>query len=393
MKETTKRKKWPVTVTLFCMIISIPLLGQVVINAGDDSSEQRILAHAPDVPDNMNELKNYPGKIDMYLNDRFGFREQFIKLNNSIHYYLFDDILSPQITVGENGYIYFNSHSKAYPNSIFRRVCDVDKINSNRILHSINTMRRFSDMLAKRGIKFVYILAPTKSRIYPEYLPDYIRRWCDRDMRTRIDRMVDDLRMQHGVKVYYPLEEFRSWKDLYPVYHKAQFHWYGETTYRVSRAVLSEMFGQEPVTDLSFEYGEKDSDIESYFLGLDIRVRYKNYSFKKNDIAICRGASCFSGIRRRYKRAREIKRIRNNEIQNGRLLIFSDSFGDSLAPYFSIAFSDVLQININRLNNARELYKLFNWLMDTFNPTHVAVVFHDYKSVDYTNKINAMITK
>ena len=102
---------------------------------------------------------------------RLGLRDYLVKTYNQLHYSLFHRITSTtgtDVIIGKDNWLY----EKVY----------IDKFNTasrddgSLIDARIQGLRYLQDQLENLGIAFVYVIAPSKAELYPEYIPDNLRK-------------------------------------------------------------------------------------------------------------------------------------------------------------------------------------------------------------------------
>jgi hypothetical protein len=102
---------------------------------------------------------------------RLGLRDYLVKTNNQIHYSLFRRVVSTtgtDVVIGKNNWLYEMNY--------------IDKLNTattrdgSLIETKVRSLRRLQDKLEKLGIAFVFVIAPSKAEVYPEYIPDSLRK-------------------------------------------------------------------------------------------------------------------------------------------------------------------------------------------------------------------------
>src|SRR6478609_5722496 len=74
-------------IALFCVLLLIPLVTQVVGFSTESNTEKRVLAPFPKIK-SVKEIKLVPKLSEDYVNDRFGLRDQFVQLNSLLRYSL-----------------------------------------------------------------------------------------------------------------------------------------------------------------------------------------------------------------------------------------------------------------------------------------------------------------
>jgi hypothetical protein len=184
---------------IFLLALSIPLAGSIIHPDNKMSRvEKRALESAPELPGSKKQLRRYPDKFDTYYEDQFGFRENLLQVYYRLKY-MAGDSASSQVFFGKDGWMFFRGPD------------DLDLVNVTRNLRVLTeselkqharSLQAKHDWLADRGIAYVFVIAPNKHSIYPEYLPDYMYKAGDRSltdnfvdyMREHTDVMILDLR-------------------------------------------------------------------------------------------------------------------------------------------------------------------------------------------------------
>jgi len=101
---------------------------------------------------------------DQYLNENFGFRNFFIRLNHQWRFSLFDKAKTQWVTVGKENYLYEENYIKAYYGTDF--------IGEDSIAQRMDKFKHLQDTLSRLDKQIFIVLAPGKGCYYPEYIPD-----------------------------------------------------------------------------------------------------------------------------------------------------------------------------------------------------------------------------
>ena len=86
----------------------------------------------------------------------------------------------------------------------------------------MNSIAADNAWLAARGIAFYVVVAPDKSTIFPEYLPDYPRL---PDSTTRLDQVVDAIAKRSDIALIDPRAAIRAQKGQQMMYTRDDTHW------------------------------------------------------------------------------------------------------------------------------------------------------------------------
>tara|TARA_Y100000589_G_scaffold294737_1_gene300626 strand:+ start:74 stop:1165 length:1092 start_codon:yes stop_codon:yes gene_type:complete len=120
----------------------------------------------------INFRQDIPSQLDDYFNDQAFMKDNFYMLYTRFKLF-FGESISDDVTVGKNKWFYLGSpYSKKFPNLISHSNQPLYKSESH-VNNYINQKLTFKNFLKDKGIKYLFVIAPDKSTIYPEYLPDY----------------------------------------------------------------------------------------------------------------------------------------------------------------------------------------------------------------------------
>lgn len=109
----------------------------------------------------------YQQDAETYLNEKFGLRNFFIRLNNQVAYSLYGQAKANGVIVGKEGYLFEKSYIDAYYGRDF--------LGKDSIDHILNKVSYLQDTLHKMGIDLMLVLNPGKASYYPDKIPDELR--------------------------------------------------------------------------------------------------------------------------------------------------------------------------------------------------------------------------
>jgi len=372
-----------ISVVFYFALLSAPLLGHLLTSTSENK-ENRKLAPAPQWPDSWAAIESSKSQLEAYLADHFGLRTLFIKWTNKVKYHAFGEVTSSQITIGEAGYIYLNSHNKNTPNSLIKEICGVIKPDlalSNTIKQGIND---FIDYYQSQETQVIFAVIPTKSKIYPEYLPTQQKSWCSSIETSWIDVLLNQLNQKN---LFYPLHQFKAWKNSFPVYLSKHFHWNGITPNKTAEMIFKQ-WEIKPEPEHAYQEQKVLSDLSSHLTGLFFEDNSIKYNYQ--DLEFCHGNQCIDGFVTKYKNG--VVKLNTSGLDSGRkLLILSDSFGPHITPHFSRGFDHVYSVDINQLQENEE-QAFFSWIISYTQPTHILYLIHDGGMVWQTLRLKRVVT-
>lgn len=200
--------------------------------------ENRPLYEMPDIKNT--QVSEFSKAFDNYFNDHIPFRNQLIGFNNRINYYLFHSTTGDQVLIGKEGWLFIKD--KMQGNAIANYTGE-DLLNEEELNKLVGNVLANKKYLDDMGIEFVVMIAPNKSRVYPEYMPDYLGEPAD---NYAVKQIVDALTNNTDVRVVYDYDALMEAKNSLTsqginVYHKVDTHWNKAGAYVGARQLLKEL--------------------------------------------------------------------------------------------------------------------------------------------------------
>jgi hypothetical protein len=260
-------------------VLFILLLGSLIIPAFQNKlkffSENRLNGAIVETLDSTLSLSNwwdgsYQLQKEKYLNDHFGFRSFFVRLNNQIAYSLFNSYNANGVISGKEDYLYEENYLKA--------VSGKDYIGDDSVAIRFQKLKFLSDTLEKLGKQLVLIFAPGKGTFYNEFVPD--------EYKTTVNKTNFNAFLQKSKELGLKYIDFNTHflnikqKSAYPLYPKNGIHWskYGmyiaaDSIIKFTQKMRSIDMNNIGYSSISFDTKEdvhhSDDDI---FRGLNILV-------------------------------------------------------------------------------------------------------------------------
>lgn len=200
--------------------------------------ENRPLYEMPDIKNT--QVRNFAGEFDNYFNDHIPFRNQLIGFNNRINYYLFHSTTGDQVLIGKDGWLFIKD--KMQGNAIANYTGE-DLLNDEELERLVGNVLANKKYLEDMGIEFVVMIAPNKSRVYPEYMPNYLGQPAE---NYAVKQIVDYLKDNTDVRVVYDYDALIEAKNSLNakginLYHKADTHWNKVGAYVGASQLLKEL--------------------------------------------------------------------------------------------------------------------------------------------------------
>ena len=162
-------------VVLFLVIIAVPGLGLALglDRARISESEMRELADWPEWSWTRKDLAAWPDAFQTYFEDHFTLRNWLINRRASFLWHRFGTTSSDTVIGGKQDWLFYAADGSLDDWIQLKPFSPSDLEKWRQLL-----VRRRA-FLTRRGIPFLFVIAPDKQMIYPEYMPDTLRRLRD----------------------------------------------------------------------------------------------------------------------------------------------------------------------------------------------------------------------
>jgi lipopolysaccharide export LptBFGC system permease protein LptF len=157
----------------------------------------------------------YQVQEEKYLNESFGFRNIFVRLNNQLAFNLFNKAKANSVIIGKNNYLFEENYIKAYNGTDF--------IGIDSIKHRMQKLKFVYDTLSKLNKSIIMIFAAGKGTFYPEYFPD---KYKTKKGITNYEIHLK-LAQEYGLN-YIDFNKYfidNKYKSKYPLYPQYGIHW------------------------------------------------------------------------------------------------------------------------------------------------------------------------
>jgi hypothetical protein len=220
---------------LFLLFVSLPLLNQVFKFVRPyELVEKRKLAEKP--PFAFRQPFLYFKNYEAYYNDHFTFRTRLVYLNNLLTYRIFSTSASAKVIIGKEGWLFLGNINPFFNEVDYYRNFKPFTIRELRYWQILLEERR--NWLKRRGIEYLFIIAPNKSTIYPEFMPDSIKKI---NSRSRLDQLIDHLDKYSTLKILDLRPALLAAKKIRPAYMQTDTHWNDWGGYVAYREIIKRL--------------------------------------------------------------------------------------------------------------------------------------------------------
>jgi alginate O-acetyltransferase complex protein AlgJ len=294
-----------------------------------EDADKRILAGPPQW--GTAGVSKFAGECEAYLDDHFGFRPDLIRWNILMRVHLFGVAPLQSVIVGKDTWLFYRSEALDDGVSIndFMGLIPLsdDALEKLRVKLEENN-RKF----AENGVHYIVAIAPNKSTIYSEYLPQRIRK---NRSRTRLEQFCDYMDQHSSLKVLDLSKPLLKEKSKPPLYWATDSHWNSFGAYVGYREIIkriSDFYPNTGVIELdghfAVERKENGGDLAQILFIQDVWP-------EKNDTV----------LQVDLKRTPSQKNPLFPPLEKGEILdklVFKhDSFGDALYPYLRKHFQSI----------------------------------------------------
>jgi hypothetical protein len=221
-----------VLVFIFTAIIYFPLFNRVFPLSGQSHLlEKRKMAGKPEL--RWDGMFQYLNDYTPYYNDHFTFRGDLILVNNLVKVKFFRVSPTPKVLIGKNGWLFYDKPGNRPGTVNYYR--SYTPFSVRELEQWKNLLGQRHQWLAARGIHYLFIIVPNKNTIYPEFMPDHIRRV---NKKSRMDQLVEYLENQSTVPLLDIRQALKDAKIKYPVYSKTDSHWNDYGAYIAHREIF-----------------------------------------------------------------------------------------------------------------------------------------------------------
>ncbi len=203
-------------------------------------------------------IKLFPGLFEKWFNDHIGFRPQLIQMFQVARYYGWVPHLlsqSPkqarsastgvmgylnqggtttaghaQVLVGREGWLFYRT------DAVIDDYRGTDLFTTSELARWKQVLTERKNWLAKRGIRYVFVIAPNKHSVYAEFMPRSINRVSE---HSRLEQLADYLKDETDLTFINLLEPLMAAKSQRRVFHKTDTHWNAFGAYIGSQEILN----------------------------------------------------------------------------------------------------------------------------------------------------------
>lgn len=346
-------------ISLFLIVLYVPLVLSIVSKDKEISeSEKRKLASLPELEWSRASLARFPDRFETYYNDHFGLREQLVELYNYVYFKVLQKSPLPSVTVGRDEWLFYNAEGVL---NDFLGLTDSSE-------EQLETWKRIlvdrQEWLAGLGIRYLFVVAPYKMMIYPEYLPARVQRRAGTPILARLSDYVAGHADLDG---YLDLRsDLLAAKARRQVYFRTDTHWNPDGAFAAYTAIMRQVRRWFPEA-IMLTGNSLHKTMETRRGDICVTLNLNSIA-PEQAVKTTVNPSCAAGTYSRLgldirPTGDEARNPNYLPVQNGcpeaplKALVIHDSFGLFLRPYFNESFHKVVYSNYIDLKDLKGFIK------------------------------------
>lgn len=337
----------------FLILIFIPLIF-FDKKSVSSKTENRNLAVLPPLIENgnLNPQRTHGNFYDSYFSDRFGFREKYIFLSNSISQKLseFDSVMINKLALkGKSGWYFYIRKDDGDNASDFLKT---NLLSDEELENFKSRIQSAVDFCESNNIKFLFVIGPNKHSVYSEFYP-FAR--PSPDAKTRADQLtqvLDELQVPYVFPRDYLLS--LKTKEKVPLYYETDTHWNPLGAYHAFEKIFPIIKSDFPETQ--FPQIEYKTTWKTEITNHDILPMLGIEKAKTTEVQVLPADGKQNYTYLQNEGVQGVHTVSENK-SLPRALIFRDSFFSALEPFTSPLFSEAEYIwkNFGAEDKARVL--------------------------------------
>lgn len=260
-----------------------------------------------------------------YVADHFALRQRFITANAALEAAVFHTSAQDSVLLGREGWLFYRETVDDYLHT--------DSLTGRELFAAARTLALTSEYAQNHGARMVFTAAPNKASLYPQYLPYVGEPLPGQDDMERLVPLLEEQGVTYA-DLFAPFEaQYRASGQI--LYHAADSHWTRRGAALAHDTLISSL-GLEGRTAWFTQPGR----VERTRRGDLYEMLYPTGSALEEETEFQRP---FSFTYVRPIRGPEDMRIQTETPhQTGSLLMFRDSFGNTLYPFLADSFGQAL---------------------------------------------------
>ena len=318
-KEQSPHKDWGALIFVVAVMValSLPFVCMPFAPTNDEAELQE-LAVWPKLSDDGAINVDYLSEAGAYFDDHFAFRQQIITANAHLFAQGLETSPTSQVVVGSDGWLYYAGTMADYQRTALLSDRAIDNAAFN-----VSLMQRYAQ---EQGAQFLLMVAPNKNSLYSQNMPYYELAGTGPGNAERLQLAFDD----YGVNTLNLFDLLGA--DERVLYMKTDTHWNTEGARIAYDAALNAL-------DIEHDdYLNAAVTWDDSFVG-DLEAMLYLVGRTPEAVEVYEAAQRFSYTNEATSvQDADIATASQSEQAQGSLVMYRDSFGNALLPFFATQF-------------------------------------------------------
>lgn len=344
----------------FIVFICAPVLVLLLRPSTDVlSSEMRQMASRPAIGSTPAEWATFPARFEDFFNDRFGLRNRMVLINSYIMTNVLRTSPVPKVIIGKEDWLYYA------PTPTLEAYRGLAPFSEDSLERWRTQLEQRSGWFADRGIKYLFVVAPSKKSIYPQHLP---KNFDGVFAQTPLDQLLAYMKEKSDFSILDLRTELRAASALEKTYLHTDTHWNHIGAHVGYRRIVEETqqwFPKETWQALETFPVEPSYQAQgdlARMLGLqEAVIEQQVRPSAKCGHLVDPGFGEFLHYKMSYKYGSGVQRSKCAD-KSLRVVVFRDSFLTAALPYFSDQYGEVIYVWY------RYDHQLMEKILETFTP-------------------------
>lgn len=310
-------KKYLIFVIACIAACLLPFIGMAV-RPTTVSTENKTMAAFPSLKSEDGHLNlDFFQELENYFNEHFAFRNELVYADAKIQTAVFQVSNVDTVIYGKDGWLYYSSTLDDY--------LGTNRLSGRQIYNLAHNLSLVQQYVEGKGSAFVLAIPPNKNTLYGEHMPYYDSYLVDRT--HNVDLLAPKLQ-ELGVSYANLLELFQSEDEV--LYLKRDSHWNMKGAIMAYNCMMDALkyahtdYGDSPVSRAKDEDGDLNRMLYTFYGEKELNYKYQ--------------------IEQKYTYTNDVESVEDVWIEteggtgNGTLLMFRDSFGNTLIPLLANQF-------------------------------------------------------
>lgn len=332
-----RKRKYLIFIVCAYFMMALPFVGMIFWPT-NETTENTELAEWPSILEDGKRNERYLSDVGAYFEDHFAFRQELVTINSFLRGKILKESTTKQVIVGKNDWLYYGGTLNDYKG---------ENLISQRELHMLaHNLKLMQQYVESQGSRFVLTIVPNKNSLYDENMPYYYQKGSESNLKNAAEFFE-----ANGIAY---LDLYKIFKEKEEVlYFQRDSHWNNQGALLAYNALMNYL-GKSHETYLNVPFHievshEGDLDKMLYPLATTLEEEYVydkewNYNYV-ND------------VRDNMEDWIETESVG----KEGTLLMFRDSFGESLLPFVAEEvgkgyFSRLVPYNLTQIEQYKPNY-------------------------------------